>query len=75
MTLEDIPWFNSLDPVRRDVIKDVRIDRLNKPMAAGMDRHDYIGAAYELWNTLRRQNVSCDDCQRLANALEYGRWS
>lgn len=74
MTLEDIPWFNSLDPVRRDVIIDVRIDRLNKPMAAAMDRHDYIGAAYELWNSLSRQ-MAWDDCRRLANALEYGRWS
>ncbi len=71
--LEQFPWFYDLDPLRQDVITEIGIDRLNRPMRLAMQYGNWIGAAFELCNSLiLRRDFGDDRCKDLAYALEYG---
>ncbi len=72
--LEQFPWFYTLDPLRQNVIIEIGIDRLNRPMRLAMQYSNWVGAAFELCNSLvLRRELGEDHCHELAFALEYGK--
>jgi hypothetical protein len=71
--LEQFPWYYTLDPLRRNVITEIGIDRLNRPMRLAMEYANWVGAAFELCNSLiLRRDLGEAHCKDLAYALEYG---
>ncbi len=71
--LEQFPWFDTLDPLRQNVITEIGIDRLNRPMRLAMQYGNWIGAGFELCNSLvLRRELGDDRCKDLAFILEYG---
>jgi hypothetical protein len=71
--LEQFSWFDTLDPLRQDVITEIGIDRLNRPMRLAMQYGNWIGAAFELCNSLiLRREMGEAHLKDLAYTLEYG---
>jgi len=75
--LTGLKWFRELDRVRQDVIvmMAMNMDRLNRPILEALEHRDWIGAAFELCNSWQwTHQVGRERCQKLGDALEYGRW-
>lgn len=74
------PWFEGLDPVRQDVIVNLcfnlGVAGLSKfhLMIGHIVSHNWVGAAYELSNSLWGRQVQKDRKDELCDALEHGRW-
>jgi lysozyme len=74
------PWFGGLDQVRQDALINLMFNmgatRLLgfKRTLAAIERGDWIGAAFELSNSLWARQVQKTRKDDLCNALEFGTW-
>jgi len=74
------PWFDYLDAIRQDAIVNLTfnlgIDGLLKfhNMLGAIEQQDWGKAAYELFNSLWRQQVQKQRVDDLMRALEKGEW-
>lgn len=73
-------WFDELDPVRQDVVVNLVFNmgigsvRGFRLMIAAIERQDWQGAAYELFNSRWCHQVGKTRCEDLTRALEIGQW-
>lgn len=79
--LISFPWFKGLDETRQDVVVNLIFNmgiggvRQFKLMISALERKDWQGAAFELFNSRWCHQVGKDRCADLTHALEYGRWA